>query len=235
MKQSGLLVSAAASLKEAFEEIGAAFAHSGKLVPRFNFGASGTLARQIEAGASVDVFASASPTEVDDLGRKNRIVAGTRADFATNRLVLIYSLRSRLHGHGWEDAPIARMALSNPDSVPSGRYARETLQHRGLWETVRKRALLGQNVRQTLTYVANGDADMGLVFATDAQIEAKRVRVVGTAVAGRDHAPIVYPGVVVAGTTHEADARAFVTFLTSQAAQAILRRRGFGPPPTRGK
>lgn len=229
-----ILVSAAASLTDAFTEIGAAFS---KATPhttvRFNFAASGALKQQIEQGAPVDVFASASPKEIDELQAKGRIETATRTDFAGNRLSLIAPLRSKIRQ--WNDLrlpAVRRVALSNPASVPSGRYAQETLTKRGLWRAVQPKAVFGENVRQTLTYVASGDVDAGIVFATDARVEAKRVRVVQEAISGKDHTPIVYPAAVVADAPNAPKARLFVAFLKSRTALSILKRFGFAPSGT---
>lgn len=230
-----VIVSAAASLTEAFTGVGAAFmkANPGIRV-RFNFAASGALLRQIEAGAPVDVFASAAPQEMNALQRAGRLAPGTRADFAGNRLVLIAPASSGSPVRGWNSltaAPVRRVALSDPDSVPSGRYARETLTMRGIWPTVRRKAVFGENVRQTLAYVANGDVDAGIVFASDTALQKRRVRIAATAVPGRDHAPISYPAAVIKSASNEADAGRFVRFLQSPAARRILARHGFLPPP----
>lgn len=230
-----VIVSAAVSLTEAFTQIGAAFtkANPGTRV-RFNFAASGALLRQMEAGAPVDVFASASPQEMNSLQRAGRLAPGTRANFAGNRLVLIAPASSRSILRDWRgltDASVRRIALSAPDSVPSGRYARETLTKRGIWPVVRRRAVFGENVRQTLAYVANGDVDAGIVFASDAALQKGRVRIAAAAVPGRDHAPIVYPAAVIKDAPNAGDARRFVRFLQGREAQAILARHGFLPPP----
>jgi molybdate transport system substrate-binding protein len=223
-----VLVSAAASLTDAMKEIGTAFTkeYRGTTV-RFNFGASGALQRQIEQGAPVDVFAPASSREMDALVKSHNIEGVTRVDFASNRLVLIAPTNSRLKR--WEDlagSTVRRVALSNPDSVPSGRYAKETLTRRKLWNSVQGKAVFGENVRQTLTYVASGDVDAGIVFSTDARDE-KRVRVIQETLPGKDHTPIVYPAAVVAHAPNGSAARRFVVFLQGHAAQAILAKYGF--------
>jgi molybdate transport system substrate-binding protein len=179
----------------------------------------------------VDVFAAAAEKEMDDLVKAGRMEARTRADFASNRLVLIAPKASRLAGwDGLRGSGVRRIALGQPDSVPAGRYAKETLTRRGLWEPLQKKLVFAGNVRQTLSYVAMGNADAGLVFATDARIEANRVRVVAVTVPGKDHSPILYPAAVVAGAKNADAARRFVAYLRTPAAQAILKRYGFGPP-----
>lgn len=236
-----ILVSGASSLTEAFNEIGQAFTKANPQTRvRFNFAASGALQQQILQGAPVDVFASAAGKEMDALASAKRIETATRVNFASNRLALIAPAGSSLRGWTALATPaIHRVAISNPDSVPSGRYARETLQKRGLWSAVERKAVLGENVRQTLTYVAGGDVEAGIVFVTDARIEGRRVRIVETATPGRDHAPIVYPAAVVRDAPNAAAARRFVRFLLGSTARKILARHGFLPgggmasPPAR--
>jgi molybdate transport system substrate-binding protein len=227
-----ILVSAAASLTDAFKEVGAAYtkANPGTIV-RFNFASSGALQQQIEQGAPVDVFASAAPKEMDALQARGHIKNATRFDVAGNRLVLIAPKSGKLHR--WEDLrldSVRRVALANPASVPAGRYAKETLERRGLWSVVQSKCVFGENVRQTLTYVANGDADAGVVFASDALIDKDKVRVAQEA-AARDHSPIVYPVAVVRGAPNAGAARRFVTFLHGPVARAILARFGFTRTP----
>jgi molybdate transport system substrate-binding protein len=227
---------------DAFGEIGRAFSriegNRAATVVRFNFAASGVLLQQIMQGAPADVFASAAVKEMDVLNAAGRIEPATRIVFARNQLVLIVPQNSALgrastKPWGWyslADPGVRRVALSNPESVPSGRYARQLLERQGVWPRVQNKAIFGENVRQTLTYVATGDADAGIVFATDARHESRRVRVLARSVPGRDHEPIVYPAAVVRDAPNAAAARRFVRFLRSGVAQAILRRHGFLPP-----
>ncbi len=227
-----VIVSAAASLTNAFTELGRMFAaqHKGVVV-RFNFGSSGSLEQQIEQGAPVDVFASAAVKEMNHLQSEHLIVISTRNNFVTNRLVLIAPLGSPLKT--WHELTarwVHHVAVSDPASVPSGRYAKETLLHKGIWSEVLRKAVLGENVRQTLQYVVDGDAQAGVVFATDAKIVPHKVKVVKVAVPGVDHHPIVYPVAVISATHHPLFAGLFVKFLNSQEAQAVLKHYGFLPP-----
>jgi molybdate transport system substrate-binding protein len=227
-----IVVSAAASLTDAMKEIGKEFEKRNPgITVQFNFGASGALQQQIEKGAPVDVFASAGVKEMDTLARTGKIEAATRCDFAGNSLVLLVPAGKR--SIKWEDlagARIQRVAISNPDSVPSGRYAKETLTRKNLWTAVQPKAIMGQNVRQTLTYIANGEVDAGIVFATDAFIEKRRVTVAQTAIPVKDHDPIIYPVAAIAGSRHAAVARRFATFLEDRTAQSTLKRFGFTSP-----
>ena len=216
---SELLVSAASSLADVLPEISRAF--SGGEV-KFNFGASGALMAQIRQGAPVDVFLSASTDEMAALKLPYTV-------FARNKLVLIAPKKSKLAG--WNDLAepnVRRIALANPGFVPAGRYAKETLVHRKLWATVEMKLVFGQSVRQALSYVASGDADAGLVFATD--VRTRQVLVVDFATPGVDHAPIRYVGAVVRRSEKAPAAKKFLAFLTTSPAQAVFRRYGFTLP-----
>ena len=227
-----LIVSAASSLTDVFDEIGRRFARRREGVPvRFNFGASGALAQQILAGAPADVFVAAATKEMDALEKAGRIEPKTKQMFATNTLALIAPLKSRLKDFDGLKAPeVRRIALSNPDSVPSGRYAKEALTKKKLWDSVQPKAVFGENVRQTLTYVINGDADAGIVFVTDAKAAEKKVKIVERTRSGVDHAPCLYLAAVVAGSANAEAARQFVEYLLYHETQVYLYRNGFGLP-----
>ncbi|HKQ60604.1 MAG TPA: molybdate ABC transporter substrate-binding protein [Candidatus Polarisedimenticolaceae bacterium] len=226
-----IVVSAAASLQNAFAEVGQRFEaeHPGtKLV--FNFGASGQLVQQIVSGAPADVLATADVDTMDRAEQKQRIVPATRVNFAANALVLVVpapgptavSSLEALNG-----GSIQRIALGTPPSVPAGQYAKEALELAGLWEALEPRFVFGQNVRQVLDYVARGEVDAGFVYATDARPMQDRVKVVAVLQAKR---PIRYPIAVVQGSGQEPAARRFIEFVRSAAGQAILARHGFAPP-----
>ena len=237
VRPNTMLVSAAASLTEAMQEIGTAYTRSHPSIRvQFNFAASGALQQQIEQGAPVDVFASASAKEMDALQSKGLLGGDSRTEFAGNRLVCVAPVGSKLKD--WKDlagASVKHVAISDPAFVPSGRYGKQTLERKALWNAVKPKAVLGENVRQTLSYVANGDAEAGIVFSTDLMIVKNRVKLVKEAVPGVDHDPIVYPVSVLRDAPNPAAARNFVKFLLSKEAQAILKRHGFTPPPSRGK
>ena len=124
------------------------------------------------------------------------------------------------------DARFVRIALGNPASVPAGRYARDALQRAGLWNDLAPRLVFGENVRQVLDYVARGEADAGFVYASDVLAANGRVQVAETVATS----PIVYPVAVVKGSANVDAARAFVAFLDTPAARAILLRHGFAAP-----
>ena len=225
--QTELTISAAASLKDALAETETAYEHSHANVTfSNNFGSSGTLATQIDQGAPVDVFLSAAAKPMDDLEAKGLIVVGTRRNLLRNSLVLIAPLDSKLRDfQGLVDGSIRLIALGDPASVPAGQYGRQTLISLHLLDKINSKFVLAKDVRQVLTYVETGNADAGLVYATDAQ-ESGKVRVVATAPEST-HDLIVYPAAVVKGCRSEVAARMFVEYLGSPAAQAIFVRHGF--------
>jgi molybdate transport system substrate-binding protein len=214
-------------LKEALTETETAYRQSHANVSfSNNFGSTGTLATQIDQGAPADVFLSAAARQMDDLEAKGLIVAGTRRELLRNSLVLIAPLGSKLNSfQGLLDGSIRLIALGDPASVPAGQYGRQTLIALHLMDKLNSKFVSGKDVRQVLTYVETGNADAGLVYATDAQASGK-VRIVATAPES-SHDPILYPAAVVKGTHSEEAARSFVEYLGSSAARAIFVKHGF--------
>lgn len=223
-----IIVSAAASLTNAFTEIGREYekTHPGKKVV-FNFAGSGKLLQQIARGAPVDVFASADQETMDRAGRQNLIVDSSRADFARNTLVVIAPKGAKSAPKRLEDlkgSAISRLAISNPESVPVGRYSREVLRAAGLWDAVKDRSLNTQSTRQSLDYVARGEADAGFVYGTDAAALADKVDVLFEVPAGT---PILYPIAAVRGGGNENSALKFIEYVRSGVGQKILSKYGF--------
>lgn len=232
-QQGEITVSAAASLTNAFKDIGKAFetAHKGTKI-YFNFAASGDLLRQIEGGAPVDVFASAAPREMDQLESKGMVMPGTRHNFAENGLVLIRPAASSAKVTSFEDLKkddVKRISIGNPASVPAGMYAEQVLRFQKVWDAIKGKLVFGESVRQVLDYVARGEVDAGVVFSTDAKVRAKEVVVVAAAPEG-SHIPIVYPLAVVKGARNQELAKAFVQFVMSAEGQKTLRAYGFKAP-----
>jgi molybdate transport system substrate-binding protein len=223
-----LTVSVAASLQDAMKELAPIYERSHQGVKlNFNFGASGALEQQIESGAPVDVFFSAAPKPIDQLASKGLILADTRRDLLQNQLVLVVPKGNNGPNSFQQlaDPEVKLIALGEPASVPAGDYGRQVLQSLHIWESVQSKLVLAKDVRQVLTYVETGNAEAGIVYATDART-SRSVRVTSTAPAG-SHAPVVYP-VAVVKTSHDvAAARAFVKFLAGPDAKAVFSRLGF--------
>ncbi len=225
-------VFAAASLTDAMEAAGKAYQSKTGDVVRFSFAASSTLARQIQAGAPADIYASADRRWMDCLDTRGLIDAGTRTSPIANRLVLIapapartppviidrnFDLRALLGSDGW-------LAVGDPDHVPAGIYAREALTTLGLWDTVRHRLARADNVRAALALVARGEAPLGIVYATDARV-SKAVKVIGR-FPPSSHTPIRYPFAILKGRARPAVATLFA-YLTGPEAITIFEDFGF--------
>ena len=229
-----VVLSVAVSLKDAVEEIGRGFTSTRPGVTlRYNFGASGDLQKQIEAGAPVDAFLSAAQRQMDDLEKQGLIVAATRRAFARNVLVAIKPSDSKIDIARPADllAPsVSRIAIGNPKTVPAGQYAQESLRALGLWDQLQPKLVFAENVRQALDYVARGEVDAGFVYTTDAATRAQGVKEAFRPPED-SYRPVIYPGAVVTAAKQSALALAFLDALSSPAGRAILSRFGFQPPP----
>lgn len=209
-------VSAAISLQDALRDVAAA---SGMHVV-FNFAGSNVLARQIRAGAPVDVFIPADEKTMASV----RNLVDAPIPLLSNQLVVV----SNLPLHALTDLQrCKRIALADPSSVPAGVYARETLQAAGLWSSVEPRVIPAENVRAALAAADGGNVDAAIVYATDARM-ARHTRV---AFAIENGPRIVYPAAVVRDAPHREAAQRFLKFLQSQKAAEIFRRYGFRPLP----
>jgi len=227
-------LSVAISMKDVVEELGRGFAprHPGVQL-RYNFGSSGELQKQIEAGAPIDLFVSAAQRQMDELDQKGLIVRDTRRVFARNVLTVIKPADSRLDLAKPQDlleSRVGRIVIGNPKTVPVGQYAEESLRALGLWERLQPKLVLAENVRQALEYVARGEVDAGFVYTTDAAVRPDRVKEAFRP--GEDTCrPVLYPAAVVASSKQPALARAFIDLLVSPEGGAVLARLGFQPPP----
>ena len=225
-----LIVSAAMSLKAPFSEIGKIFEaeHKGVKV-YFNFAASGALEKQIEGGAPVDLFASASPKEMDMLEKKGLIIKGLRYDFAGNSIVLIIPARSSAPLRELKDLEkmeVKRISVGNPSTVPAGQYAEEVLRSAGLWNTVQKKMIFAENVQQVIDYVARQETDAGMVFLSDALSKKDEVKVVWEA-PGETHSPIRYVIAPIKNAADEQLVRDFIRLVFSKKGEGILMKHGF--------
>jgi molybdenum ABC transporter molybdate-binding protein/molybdate ABC transporter permease protein len=226
-------VAAAISLTDALTAVAAAYKAEGHGDVLFTFGSSGQLQAQIENGAPLDAFVSASPAQVDALVRKKLADTSSVRVIACNRLVLVLPADAQSPAAGFRELVnprYRRVAIGEPATVPAGQYATQALGNLGLMEALKTRLVYGANVRQVLDYVERGEVDAGIVYATDARESGRRVRVVAFAEPGT-HDPIEYPGVVVSNSPRSSAARRFLDYLGADVAREILARKGFDPVP----
>jgi molybdate transport system substrate-binding protein len=223
--ESRLMISAAASLRDAATTIARDFqARHPHARPQLNFASSGSLRRQIEHGAPVDVFLAASPDDVDALVRSGSVASADRRVFAKNRLVLVGAQVRALSDLG--SAAVRRVGIGNPRSVPAGRYARAWLSAEGLWDAVQPKLVLGEDVRQVTGYVGRGEVDAALVYATDA-----RVAGLDPVVVAAEQVPeILYEAALVRSPGRRRNAGRFLEYLLSEPARRVLHDAGFLPP-----
>jgi molybdate transport system substrate-binding protein len=224
-----LTVSAAASLTNAFNEIGRAFeAQNPGSKVQFNFGASGALLQQIVKGAPVDVFASADEETMDDAQKQDLVDTSTRVDFVRNSLVVIVpSDAKKLPVTLVDVAAGQKIAIGQPASVPVGRYTKSVLEQANLWSTIEPKMIGASSVRQALDYVARGEVDSGFVYSTDAAVMADKVHV---AFAVPTQKPILYPIAALKNASDKSLAQRFVRYVSSPEPQAVLARYGFAKP-----
>ncbi|MBV6424334.1 MAG: Molybdate-binding protein ModA [Steroidobacteraceae bacterium] len=227
--ESSITVFAAASLTDVLENLAATFTKVTGTKVTLSFAASSALARQIEAGAQVDVFVSADEAWMDYLATRRLIEPASRRDIARNALVLIAPADSRVQlaiAPGFDLRAAlgdGRLAIADPATVPAGRYAQAALTDLGAWASVADRLANADNVRAALAFVARGEAPLGIVYATDALIE-KNVKVVGVFPAGT-YPTITYPAALPVGA--RAGGAAFLDFLAGPVAGAAFARYGF--------
>lgn len=226
-----LRLAAAASMEKVFTQ---------KLIPLYQqkhpdvkiegiYDASGKLQAQIESGLAADVFISAANKQMNALAEKGYMDKSTAKPLLENKLVLIVPKQNADPAiKDFASLALAKHpALGDPASVPAGQYAREALGKLGLWEQVSAKASLGTNVTQVLNWVAEGSADAGLVYATDAALLQDRVQVVAQAPQGSLAKPVIYPIGVLQKTSQAAQAKDFAAFLQSDEAMKVFEEYGF--------
>ena len=229
--QGEILIAVAASLQNAFE---------GDLIPLFNkeypdvkitgtYDSSGKLQTQIEEGFDASLFFSAATKQMDALVGEGLIDSTTVVNLLENEVVLITGTDTKTSVTGFENiSGAASVAIGDPASVPAGQYAQEVLTSLGSWDGISSRASLGSNVTEVLNWVAEGSAEVGVVYMTDAASMPDKVRVIASAPAGSLKAPVVYPVGLKANLGDNADiATAFLDFLKSPEAADIFTSYGF--------
>ena len=230
-----ITLSVAISMKEAVETLGRQFTQARPSVMlRYNFGSSGELQKQIEAGAPVDLFISAAQRQMDELEQKGLIDPASRRVFARNVLTVIKPAGSVLDiskPADLLDPKVRRIVIGNPRTVPVGQYAEESLKALALWDRVQPKLVFAENVRQALDYVARGEVEAGFVYSTDIPVRAGQVTEAFRP-AEDTYRPVTYPVAVVKDSRQPALARAFIDLLMTREGQSALSRLGFQPPPS---
>jgi molybdate transport system substrate-binding protein len=226
-----IMVSAAASLTEAFTDMESQFESENPGVDvNFNFAGSGSLRTQIEGGAPVDVFASADQKNMDILAGEQLIDNSSRKDFAQNSLVLIVPASSTLNITGIEDLTspeVERIAIGNPETAPVGKYTTQALTEAGIWDQLENKTVLAEDVKQALVYVERGEVDAGFVYMTDAKTaDPGTIKIVATVPVST---PVTYPIAVVSASDNKEEAQEFIDFVTGKEGQEILEEYGFTP------
>jgi molybdate transport system substrate-binding protein len=226
-----LVIFAAASLKNALDEIAAAWAkETGKAAPRISYAASSALAKQMEQGAPADLFLSADLDWMDYVEKKDLIAKDTRVNLLGNKIVLIAPKDSKVSIEVKQGFDLAKalaggkLAMANVDAVPAGKYGKSALEKLGAWAGVKDQIAQADNVRAALLLVARGEAPLGIVYSTDAAAEPN-VKIVSTFPAD-SHPPIIYPAAVIKDAK-SADARPFLDYLKSAKARPSFEKQGF--------
>lgn len=229
-QDKSLTVFAAASMKNALDDVNAAFTAKSGVKIVASYAASSALAKQIEQGAPADIFVSADIAWMDYVIGKKTINETTRINLLGNSLVLIAPRDSRIDkvaiGPGFDPAKLAgdgRIATGDVRAVPAGKYAKAALEKLGAWQAAEPKLAMAESVRAALALVARGEAPLGIVYSTDAKIEPG-VSIVGTFPAN-SHPAIIYP--VAATATAKPEAAAYLAFLRSSAAKAFFEKYGF--------
>ncbi|MEO8503466.1 MAG: molybdate ABC transporter substrate-binding protein [Acidobacteriota bacterium] len=230
-KAADLTVFAAASLTNVLQELGTAYETSGGDHVVYNFGASSTLARQIDEGAPADVFFCADEAKMDGLEKRGELVPGTRSSLLSNALVIVVAADSKIKIASPRDlttSAIRVLALADPQTVPAGIYAKAYLRTAGVWHDVIDKVVPTENVRAALSAVEAGNAEAAIVYRTDAAISVK-VRVAFD-VPLVEAPKISYPVAVLKQSAKVENAKRFVDFLKSADGKAAFRRYGFIVP-----
>ena len=227
--KSDLIISAAASLKNAMDEVQALYLEQ---KPNANlsitYGGSGALQQQIEQGAPVDLFFSAAASNMNALKGKDLLENSTIKNLLQNKVVMITPSDSTLTISSFKDvtnSSITHLALGEPTTVPAGKYALQVFTYYNLADQAKAKAVYAKDVTEVLTWVASGNADAGVVYSTDAA-SSDKVKVVATAPED-SHDPVTYPGAVLKSTKQPVASQDFLNFLTSDKAKAVFVKYGF--------
>ncbi len=224
---SELSVSAAASLKETLTELQTLYnAKKPNVTLNFNFAASGDLQTQIENGAPVDVFISASTKQTDKLKDGGLLLDGSTKNLLVNKVVLVVPADAEtVTFDDVATGKVKQIAIGEPSSVPAGQYAKEIFESLGTYAAIEKKAVFCKDVTQVLTYTEQGEVDAGVVYLTDAKKSAK-VKVAADAPEG-SHKKVIYPVTIIKASKNVEGAQDFVAFLSTPEAKTVFEKYGF--------
>lgn len=221
-----ITVAAAADLKFAFTEIGALFEQETGNKVTFSFGSTGQLAQQIENGAPFDLFAAANISYVNDLAKKDLVLPDTVALYARGRIVLAVNREAGISAVTLNDLlsdKITHIAIANPEHAPYGVAAKEALISAGIWDNIQDKIVYGENVRQTLQFIQTGDAQVGIVALSVANLP----EVTWTLIDDSLHNPLDQALAVVSSSQHADVAREFAAFINGTSGRPIMQKYGF--------
>lgn len=222
------MVHAAASLTDVLKEIGLSYEKQSGETVRFNFGASSTLARQIEEGAPGDLFFSADEAKMDALEQKDFLLPGTRRSGPSNQLVIVVPADAKSGPRSAAELATPeykKIAVAEPSTVPVGIYTREYLQKLALWDAIKEKIVPTENVRASLAAVESGNVEAGFVYKTDART-SKKVRV-ALEIPADEGPKISYPFAVLKSSREPDRAKKLSGYLASPAARETFRKFGF--------
>ena len=223
------MVAAASDLTNAFEEVAREFEKTTNTKVVFNFGSSGLLAKQIENGAPIDLFAAANVDYISQLEQKGLIVPGTKRAYARGRLIIWMAKESAIKIETLADLTqpdVQRIAIANPEHAPYGMAARQALESARLWDIVKPKLVYAENIRQALQFAQTGNVEVALVALSLAPQNDGRWILVPEEL----HKPIDQGYGVIKGAKNEAAARAFADFIVGDQGQAVMKRYGFTKP-----
>ncbi|WNS41259.1 molybdate ABC transporter substrate-binding protein [Paenibacillus sp. MMS20-IR301] len=226
-KKTEIIISAAASLQDSLDKIAVTYEKQHPEIDLvFNYGASGTLQKQIEQGAPADLFFSAGDKQMTALVDGGLISSNT--ELLKNQLVLVVPSDSKTSISTitqLTDKAFKKVAVGQPESVPAGQYAQQSLTAKNVWDTLQSKLVFAKDVRQVLSYVETGNADAGFVYKTDA-LTSKKVKIALT-VGGHVHKAINYPVGIIKESSHQTEAKAFYDYVQTSAASTVFTSYGF--------
>ena len=224
-----LTVLAGAGLKDALNELKEMYERKTGTGVRYSFAAAGILRKQIEEGVPADLFFTPGKKEMDDLQRQALIIPETRTDILGNEIVLIAAKEKKNVITSFADLvdKVQSISIGLPETVPAGKYARETLKSLGLWDKIEKRILYAKDVRTVLAYVDSGNVDAGLVYRSDTA--AMKSGVLAAVAPKGSHSPIHFSLAMLKSSKHQQETRKFIEFLKTPEASAVFAKYRFTP------